>query len=72
MLVAETVVPGGPASSFLEEGDVLVSINDQVCTKFVPVEALLDDNVEKKLKLKIQRGGEEMEFELTVQDLHSM
>ncbi|KAI9024808.1 trypsin-like cysteine/serine peptidase domain-containing protein [Hyaloraphidium curvatum] len=72
MLVAETVLPGGPASAFLEEGDVLVSVNGQVCTKFVPLEEMLDTNVGGNLKFVIERGGEEMEFDIAVQDLHSI
>lgn len=72
MLVAEIVQPKGPASEFLEEGDVLVSVDGNICTKFVPLEALLDSNVGKSLKVVIERGGQEMEFEINVQDLHSM
>lgn len=43
MLVAETVVPEGPASSFLEEGDILLSVNGVFMTKFVPLEDMLDN-----------------------------
>ena len=45
MLVAETVVPKGPASLMLEEGDVLISINGQYITKFVPLEEVLDNRL---------------------------
>ncbi|KAJ3037075.1 hypothetical protein HDV00_002079 [Rhizophlyctis rosea] len=72
MLVAEVVVPKGPASSMLEEGDVLVSINDQYITKFVPLEEMLDSNVGNVVEVKVERGGVEMNFEITVQDLHSI
>ncbi|RKO89367.1 PDZ-like domain-containing protein, partial [Blyttiomyces helicus] len=72
MLVAETVVPMGPASSFLEEGDVLISINGVHITKFVPLEAVLDDSVGKDITVKVARGGEEKEFTIRVQDLHSI
>ena len=43
MLVAEVVVSEGPAASFLEEGDVLLSINGRIVTKFVPLEDLMDE-----------------------------
>ncbi|KND01283.1 uncharacterized protein SPPG_03093 [Spizellomyces punctatus DAOM BR117] len=72
MLVAEVVVPKGPASAFLEEGDILLSVNDNYLTKFVPLEEVLDSSVGKEIKIKIQRGGADMEFTLTVQDLHSI
>jgi len=42
MLVAETVLPEGPGSTALEEGDILISINDELITKFVPLEEILD------------------------------
>ncbi|KAJ3250964.1 hypothetical protein HDU77_006237 [Chytriomyces hyalinus] len=72
MLVCETVVPKGPAWELLEEGDVLISVDNVIVTKFVPLEAKLDDSVGKKVLIKIERGGEPMEFEITVKDLHSI
>ncbi|KAJ3142033.1 hypothetical protein HK100_003551 [Physocladia obscura] len=72
MLVCETVVPKGPASGMLEEGDVLVSVDGVVVTKFVPLEAKLDESVGRDVKLKIERGGEQMEFIIRVIDLHSI
>ncbi|KAJ3216001.1 hypothetical protein HDU67_010079 [Dinochytrium kinnereticum] len=72
MLVAEAVVPQGPAFGFLEEGDVLVSVNGKVVTKFVPLEDTLDSSVGGSINIQIERGGEPMEFTLNVQDLHSI
>ncbi|KAF9291576.1 hypothetical protein BGZ88_006818 [Linnemannia elongata] len=72
MLVAETVLPKGPASSFLEEGDILVSINGELITKFVPLEDCLDRNVGKEIEILAERGGEQRKVKVTVQDLHSI
>ncbi|KAJ3057909.1 hypothetical protein HDU99_007060, partial [Rhizoclosmatium hyalinum] len=72
MLVCEVVVPKGPAFGFLEEGDVLISVDGVVMTKFVPLEAKLDESVGKEVLLKIERGGESMEFSVKVVDLHSI
>lgn len=72
MLVAETVLPKGPASSFLEEGDILVSINGELITKFVPLEDCLDRNVGKEIEILAERGGEQRRVKVTVQDLHSI
>lgn len=44
LTVAETI-PGGPSSSKLHPGDVLVRVNGELTTRFVPLEAILDDNV---------------------------
>ncbi|KAF9931437.1 hypothetical protein BGZ67_005303 [Mortierella alpina] len=72
MLVAETVLPKGPASACLEEGDILVSINGELITKFVPLEDCLDRNVGKEIEIVAERGGEQRTFKVTVQDLHSI
>ncbi|KAI8894394.1 hypothetical protein BC833DRAFT_605056 [Globomyces pollinis-pini] len=72
MLVAETVLPKGPGSFFLQESDILVSINNQIVTKFVPLEDYLDSNVGKTIQFTIERGGEELTFDIIVQDLHSI
>ncbi|KAI1317355.1 hypothetical protein EDD11_008535 [Mortierella claussenii] len=72
MLVAETVLPKGPAADCLEEGDILVSINGELITKFVPLEDCLDRNVGKEIEIVAERGGEQRTFKITVQDLHSI
>ncbi|KAJ3271206.1 hypothetical protein HDV01_006995 [Terramyces sp. JEL0728] len=72
MLMADTVLPDGPGSQYFEESDILISINDTIVTKFVPLEAFLDENVGKSLKFKVERGGKEITFDLAVQDLHSI
>ncbi|CAK1367478.1 unnamed protein product [Cercospora beticola] len=70
MLVAEVVLPKGPADGKLEEGDVLLKVNDSLLTQFVRLDAVLDDSVGGKVKLLIQRGGQDMEVEINVGDLH--
>lgn len=44
-LTIETVIPGGVSFGLLEEGDVLVSINDIFVTKFIPLENILDQKL---------------------------
>lgn len=41
-LTVETVIPGSEASKYIEEGDILISINDEPIIKFVPLENILD------------------------------
>lgn len=72
MLVVETVLPKGPGSEYLEEGDILVMLDSEYVTKFVPLEELLDLSVGKEIRVGIERGGVAMEFMIRVQDLHSM
>ncbi|KAL1531547.1 Protease Do-like 7 [Salvia divinorum] len=72
MLVVDSVVPGGPAHKHLEPGDVLIRLNGEVSTQFLKMETLLDDNVNKKIELQIERGGKPLTVDLKVQDLHSV
>ncbi|XP_062107572.1 protease Do-like 7 isoform X2 [Humulus lupulus] len=72
MLVVDSVVPGGPAYNCLEPGDVLVRMNGEVITQFLKMETLLDDSVNQKVELQIERGGTSLNVNLTVQDLHSI
>ncbi|GMI73932.1 DegP protease 7, degradation of periplasmic proteins 7 [Hibiscus trionum] len=72
MLVVDSVVPGGPTHNHLGPGDVLVRVNGEVITQFLKLETLLDDSVDQKIELQIERGGTPMSVQLAVQDLHSI
>jgi pro-apoptotic serine protease NMA111 len=72
MLVAEVVLPDGPADSKIEEGDVLIKVNGEFITRFIPLDDILDSSVGKKVKFLVQRGGEDVEVELDVGDLHAI
>ena len=72
MLVAEVVLPKGPGHEKLEEGDVLIKVNDELLTQFVRLDDILDNSVGTKLKLLVQRGGKDVEMELDVGDLHTI
>lgn len=72
MLVAEVVLPKGPADQKLEEGDVLLKVNGELLTQFVRLDDILDSSVGGTVKLMIQRGGEDMNVELNVGDLHAI
>jgi len=72
MLVAEVILPQGPASGKIEEGDVLLEVNGEMITQFIRLDAILDDNVDGKVSMTIQRAGENVSIELNVADLHSI
>lgn len=72
MLVAETVLPEGPADKKIEEGDILIKVNGELLTKFVRLDDILDSNVGKKITVNVQRGGQDLELELRVGDLHAI
>lgn len=72
MLVAEIVLPDGPAHQKIEEGDVLIKVNDQLLTQFIRLDDILDSSVGKPVKLLLQRGGDDVEIEIEVGDLHKI
>lgn len=72
MLVAEVVLPKGPAHERLEEGDVLIKVNDELLTQFVRFDDILDSSVGGQVKLLVQRGGEDFEVTIGVEDLHGI
>ncbi|KDP22647.1 hypothetical protein JCGZ_02489 [Jatropha curcas] len=72
MLVVHSVVPGGPAHLQLQPGDVLVRVNGEITTQFLKLETLLDDNVDQKIEIQIERGGTSLTINIVVQNLHSI
>lgn len=72
MLVVEQVVPGSSAQSFVEPGDILLRVDDNLISDFVALEEILDNRVGGTVKLSISRGGREMASAIEVQDLHAI
>jgi S1-C subfamily serine protease len=72
MLVVSEVQRGSAAEGVLEPGDVLVKINGELTADFSLLASTLDDNVGKTVKLTVQRGGEELEHELPIQDMYEV
>ncbi len=72
MLIVYKVLPGGPADGALQTGDILLEVNGEQITDFVPLEAILDDSVGQKVQLKLERNGKLIEQELAVADLHGI
>src|SRR5262249_27320898 len=60
LLVVNQVLPGGPADTRLQPGDVLLAIGGHELSTFVPMEDLLDDSVGKTLTVDFLRGGKRM------------
>jgi hypothetical protein len=72
MLVVEQVIPDSPADGKLEPGDILLRINGELVTEFVPLAAILDDNVGQDIAVELERGGEAIHHTLTVSNLHAI
>ncbi|KAI0132492.1 Pro-apoptotic serine protease NMA111 [Xylariales sp. AK1849] len=72
MLVAEIVLPDGPSHNKIEEGDVLIKVNGQLLTEFIRLDDILDSSVGKTVRVSLQRGGEDVEVDIEVGDLHEI
>ncbi|MBM4220434.1 MAG: hypothetical protein FJ170_00635, partial [Gammaproteobacteria bacterium] len=69
MLVVSEVLAGGPAAGVLQVGDILLQVDGNQLTEFVPLEAALDARVGRPVELLIERGGQAMQLSLKTGDL---
>lgn len=72
MLTIEQVIPGSQAEGKLEPGDILIRVNGELITEFVPLAALLDANVGESIAIELERGGKTINESVAVDDLHSI
>ena len=72
MLVVSEILKGSAGDGKLQVGDILVRINGEYLTEFVPLTAVLDDRVGRSVELTVERGGAELSFTLAVQDLDQL
>jgi S1-C subfamily serine protease len=72
MLVVQQVIPDTPAAGKLEPGDILLRVNGRLVTEFVPLAAMLDDNVGQLIEVELERGGRTVLENVGVTDLHAI
>jgi len=72
MLTVEQVIPGSPADGKLQPGDIVIRVNGELVTEFVPLAAALDDNVGMDIEVELERGGKAVTESVSVTDLHSI
>ena len=72
MLVVDEIIPGGVADGRLEVGDIVVEVNGELIASFAPLAATLDSRVGDTVSLVVERYGEVLDVELTVQNLHAI
>ena len=72
LLVVSEVQPGSAAEQVLEPGDILVRVNGESLAGFDALADVLDDGVGKKVKLSIERGGQRLEPEITIENLYDI
>jgi S1-C subfamily serine protease len=72
LLVVSEVQVGSAAEALLQPGDILVRVNGDLVGDFDALADVLDDGIGKKVKLSIERGGQLLEPELTVENLYDV
>jgi S1-C subfamily serine protease len=72
MLQVKRCIPGTAADKQLRPGDVLLELEGQPCVDFVFYDAALDHAVGKSVHLALCRGGQRVELDLEVRDLHNL
>jgi len=72
MLVVDEIIPDGVADGVLQVGDIVVEVNGEFVTSFVPLAAILDSHVDEPVQLVVERYGEVLNVELEVVDLHAI
>jgi len=72
LLVVEQVIPSMSTTSFLQPGDIVLRVDNDLVVNFVPLAATLDNRVGSQLMIEIERGGVLMRQSLLVDDLHQI
>ena len=72
LLIAKTVVPGGPSDTFLENGDILYRIDSALISHFVELEDYLDGHIGNEILVEVVRDGIVLSMHIKIQDLHSI
>lgn len=71
-IVADVVLPEGPADKHLMAGDILLKVNNDPLTELTHLEECMDFNVDGMVKLTYWRHDREHEAEILVADLHAI
>jgi len=72
MLTVSQVIPGSAADGKLEPGDILVRVNGELVTQFVPLAAILDAHVGETVSIELERGGRPISETIGVDDLNAV
>lgn len=72
MLAVGSVVPDSQAAGKLAPGDILVGVNGELITEFIPLEAILDGYVGQEIDIEVERGGKHIVSSIRVDDLHAI
>ncbi len=72
MLTVGHVIPESPAAGKLAAGDILIRVNGEMVTEFIPLESILDRSVGLEVELEVERGSRRVISTIVVDDLHAI
>ncbi|MFQ5546698.1 MAG: trypsin-like peptidase domain-containing protein [Woeseia sp.] len=72
MLTVAQVIPDSDSAGKLAPGDILIRINGELISEFVPLATILDDNVGNEITIEVERGGRRVTEHVLVGDLHAI
>ena len=72
VLVAGTVVPGGPGDGAIRPGDVLLSVEGERLSSFFELAEHLDERAGGEVALRVQRRSRTLDLQVGVSDLHQL
>ncbi len=72
MLTVEQVIPESAADGKLEPGDILIRVDGEMVTEFVPLAAILDAHVGETVAVELERGGRSIVEQVRIDDLHEI
>jgi S1-C subfamily serine protease len=72
MLTVKQVIPDSPADGNIEPGDILVRVNGELVTEFIPLARILDEQVGESVTVEVERGGRKLTQVIEVTDLHEI
>ncbi|NNC64950.1 MAG: hypothetical protein HKN84_09215, partial [Gammaproteobacteria bacterium] len=72
MLVVDQVIPGSAAADVLAPGDILLRIDGELVSQFVPLASILDGKVGEEIDIELERGGRRIVSQVRVDDLHAI
>jgi pro-apoptotic serine protease NMA111 len=72
MLVVDDVQPGSGADGILAPGDILIGIDGKPIPEFFSLEDVLDNHVDRHVKVEVQRGTQTLQHDLDVRSLSAI
>ncbi|MDB2544162.1 trypsin-like peptidase domain-containing protein [Woeseiaceae bacterium] len=72
MLVVHRVIKESPIEQYLQPGDILLTVDEILIADFISLAEILDQKVNEKINVEVERGGKNISFMVDVTNLHDI